>query len=206
MTTQRYEITDEQHYILDKNRYIKPVSFLDDGDLLILEPTDPMTAPYEGGRLALYQAYVLTVDGDIQGMSYHHERHHDLSAPWRPPQADQPVGVTLATTPDIISAAQAAQLLLIAYRVDVTSRTVRNWLRDGKLAGGQLGSADTSPWYTTARAIDQAAGQAWFPSPMPEVPPRPAAGELDARAELATDALLGHLLADVDEGDNDELR
>ena len=182
MTTKRYEITDEQQYLLDKNPQLEPVSFLDDGDLLVLQKTSPLTAPYEGGSLATYRPYIITLDGRVQGVSYHHEHYHALDDLLESRQAERDVWVTPPTIPAIITPTEAAELLLLVYRIYVKPRTVRNRLLDGTLAGGRLGDSNRPNWYTTCRALDQAVRRGRFPDPIPELPP----------------------LADVDEEDPDE--
>ena len=89
MTTPRYEITDEQQKILDRNTYFKPASFLDDGDLLVLVLAMHGREITEGGWPAIYRPYVLTVNGKVQGISYHHCHYHDLSKPFTGRQAGE---------------------------------------------------------------------------------------------------------------------
>ena len=171
MTTQRYVITDEQQYLLDKNPQFEPVSFLDDGDLLVLQKTSPLTAPYEGGSLATYRPYIITLDGRVQGVSYHHERYHSLDSPLEGRRAAQPPAAGGGPIPDIASVDEAVLYLKNAHRIIVTGRTVRNLLTNGKLEGERLGFGQKPPWYTTWHALNHAVRRGRFPDPIPELPP-----------------------------------
>lgn len=248
MTAPTYQITPEQQELLSNNPHHHAVSFLDDGELLICEDTATRTDIAPTSKPDLWSVWILTRDGKVQSLAHHYHNYHDWhnETPGRPAdlpeydaghadgwqagyaaaQADHVDQPSQAGAPRIIDAQQASQYLLLKYRVDVSPRTIRNWLNDGKLAGDQLGDADRSPWYTTYDAIDQAATRAWFPDPVPSPTHEELAklitteqfvaaseelgnarlvqDEADAEAELAADARLGHLLADVAEEANDD--
>lgn len=91
MTKQRYEITQEQQEVLDNHPNMKPVSFLDDGDLLILEKGYLCNAPYEGRHLSSYEPCIVSTHGNIHGVIPHYELSHDLSRPFQGRQAGEEV-------------------------------------------------------------------------------------------------------------------
>lgn len=82
MTTPRYEITDEQQEVLDIYPDMKPVSFLDDGDLLVLESFYLYYPPPERRRLVNYEPGVVSTHGNVHGVCAHYELSHDLSKPF----------------------------------------------------------------------------------------------------------------------------
>lgn len=192
MTTQPFTITQQQRDLLDANPHHHAVSFLDDGDLLICEDAGPVFPGMPEKNLPLWAVWVLTRDGSVQSTTWHLDHYHDWrnEHPGRPTAEPPPAPTT--KPPAIIDVMDAAQHLLLKYRVDVTGRTVRNWLKAGKLAGSQLGSADRSPWYTTRDAIDVAATRDWFPDPIPELP-------LDKQANetKGADPIRRHLLEEA---------
>lgn len=193
MTTPTYQTTPEQQELLDKNPQHYAVSFLDDGDLVICEDAASQTADRQPIGHELWAVWVLTRDGKVHSFEHHYHNYHDWTnetpgreldgsnwddghavgyeAGYEAAQEDQAERDQQPQDRRIIDANQASQHLLLKYRVNVTPRTVRNWLREGKLAGGQLGDADRSPWYTTYDALDQASTRAWFPDPEPALEP-----------------------------------
>jgi hypothetical protein len=205
MTDNLFTITQDQRDILDANPHYHAVSFLDDGDLLIAEDAGSLPKGDRTYAPNLWATWLLDRYGQVSTVERHYGTHHDWEneTPGRPAPEPPPPQTTPA--PKIIDVQEAAQHLLLQYRVAVTPRTVRNWLKDGKLAGSQLGTADRSPWYTTRDAIDVAATRAWFPDPLPELVDQDQAEHLAAMAELEADARLGHLLADVDQEAPNEL-
>lgn len=221
MNYEPYTITKEQRDLFDLNPHLYPVSFLDDGDLLVVESIGDIERDGSGTVPQLWMTWLVKRNGQRVNILDHYDNDHDMQTIKLGRPSELVVDVPPAAAPAIIDVLEATQHLLLTYRVDVTPRTVRNWLADGKLAGSQLGSAERSPWYTTHDAIAQAATRAWFPDPLPELDPFPVDDELVAQAaraaeaftaddqadvdeaaaeaELEADARQGHLLADVDD-------
>jgi len=101
MTEKSHQITDEQQKFLENNPYFKPVSFLDDGDLLILDPRYQDTPPPHEGYPAPHKVYVLTWLGVVQGAYYHFTHFHDLSQPVTSRQPQMSFQERLRLTEDI---------------------------------------------------------------------------------------------------------
>lgn len=154
MTDAQFYFSTEQQELITANDHFFPAAILDDGDLLILQHAGPMGGPYEGGHIAKYLVYVLTRDGKVQGISYHYEHHHDLSAP-----LDSPITLIRESSPALdtsllITLESARVYLADVYDVELTTRTLRNYCASGKLDCVRLSNKRKSPWYTEVASLE----------------------------------------------------
>ena len=79
MVSKMFIMSEAQERSLYKNSHLKPVSWLDDHDLLVV---DTQEAP--GEPLGHFGPYILDRDGSIQDVNYHFNKHHNIKCPWAP--------------------------------------------------------------------------------------------------------------------------
>ncbi len=163
-------ISKEQREVLEDCPHLHPFSFLDDGDLLVVEDAGAANPAVETSSLVAWTVWILTRDGTIQSIMDHIELRHDYLKEKPGLREFHLEHTSQVDAPRIIDGNQASQYLLLKYRVNVTPRTIRNWLRDGRVVGAQLGDAERAPWYTTHNALDLATKRDWFPDPDPDAP------------------------------------
>ena len=159
MTALPFHYTPEQQELLDQNAYFIPAAIFDDGDILILDDAGPMGGRYEGSHIAKYYPWVLTRDGEIQGISWHYQNRHDLASPLEDRHPLEP-GPDLEI-PDrlLITLETASAYLASAYDIRIGARTIRNWCADGRIACRRFSKRQNAPWHTTTRALDAIAAE-----------------------------------------------
>jgi len=161
MTHLPFRYTPEQQQTLEENDRFIPASFLADGDLLILEDAGPMGGRYEGAHIATHYPWILTREGQVQGISRHYQNFHDLTVP-PPDRHPLEPGPDLESPDRLLIALDAAAVYLAdTYNIHLTTRTLRNWCGSGRLVCRKLSDKSGSPWYTTSRALDQVA-EGWI--------------------------------------------
>ena len=79
MVSKMFMMSEAQERSLYKNSHLKPVSWLDDHDLLVV---DTQEAP--GEPLGHFGPYILDRDGSIQDVNYHFSKQHNVKCPWAP--------------------------------------------------------------------------------------------------------------------------
>jgi hypothetical protein len=74
------DITVSQETLLVNNPLFVVASYLDDGDLLILDTTPTDSPVFIDGH---FGPYVLTREGYVQNVHYHYRRNHGLAVPYQ---------------------------------------------------------------------------------------------------------------------------
>lgn len=170
MTETPYVYTPEQRQLLHDRPHYHPVSFLDDGDLLIAEDAGPISRDEHETKLTFWAVWVLTRDGEVHTPEHHLTMYHPWWSDIAHREILEPERARAAYVAPILSMDQATIYLFDTYRVNVHPRTVRNWCVDHKLAAGRLGTTSNAPWYTTSDALDQYSTRPSFPDPDPDAP------------------------------------